>query len=561
MKKFLLHVLVALMGLMLVSCADKSSLDVKPFLDVKQTNLSVDANGDSYTLSFSANDAWIAFADKSWCNVSPARGDASAVNEASFTITCDPNPIPLDRSCTVTISCAGISRSIQISQGFNHNLFVSQSSYDLTNDAQTISIEIITDVDFTYTIDSVCADWVKAASTKSLSSNIVLFDISKNNGDTREGRITFSQNNGPISRTILIKQGRQDGAFGSMIGPHFNKGVELMWLIWKLAEVPYYDFDRYCIREVSESADSYFAEVKDHEAVSMAAAGFYDVAYDAIAAYGMHLAFSNEGTISFNPEYVKGSDDSFDRWSEPDKQRMLAAVNDFYRQSNFNEWYSSLEPLRQQAIAEFNNKICDIDYEWFPRFYGTSAENLSAQIVLSFLTAGNNFGLSARLANGKDLLSQVICASPDASSSRTAFFLSPSLSEYLYIIIHELSHPFCNPLIDQYWGAIKAKANSIYSQVAQMMEFQGYSSPRVMMYETLVRACSIRYLITHPIPENEAEYVEYIETFMNIDQYGRFILVPTLVDVLEKREQQQDQYATLDDFMPEIIKAINDYQL
>ena len=33
------------------------------------------------------------------------------------------------------------------------------------------------------------------------------------------------------------------------------------------------------------------------------------------------------------------------------------------------------------------------------------------------------------------------------------------------------------------------------------------------------------------------------------------------IDALEIREQNWSKYATLDDFMPEIVKAINDYQL
>ena len=39
-----------------------------------------------------------------------------------------------------------------------------------------------------------------------------------------------------------------------------------------------------------------------------------------------------------------------------------------------------------------------------------------------------------------------------------------------------------------------------------------------------------------------------------------FILVPTLVDVLDIREREQARYSTMDDFMPEIVKAVNEYE-
>ena len=163
MKKCFPLVVFALLGLMLVSCTDK------PFLDVKLTTLSFDAEGGRYALSFSANDVWSAASDVSWCSVSPARGDASDVNEASLTVTCNPNTSFEDRSCTLTITCAGLSHTIQLSQSKNDGILVSQSTYDLTNDAQTISIEVKANVDYAYTIESGCTDWVKASSTKGLT--------------------------------------------------------------------------------------------------------------------------------------------------------------------------------------------------------------------------------------------------------------------------------------------------------------------------------------------------------------------------------------------------------
>ena len=38
-----------------------------------------------------------------------------------------------------------------------------------------------------------------------------------------------------------------------------------------------------------------------------------------------------------------------------------------------------------------------------------------------------------------------------------------------------------------------------------------------------------------------------------------FIMVRTIVEALEKYEQESDKYAVLADFMPEIIKAINNF--
>ena len=101
---------------------------------------------------------------------------------------------------------------------------------------------------------------------------------------------------------------------------------------------------------------------------------------------------------------------------------------------------------------------------------------------------------------------------------------------------------------------MEEKASKVFNLVADQMKSQAYSTPKTMMYETLVRSCELRYFMTHGYEQYKEYLIQYEES------YG-FVLVRMLVDVLEKREQQQAQYATLDDFMPEIIKAINDYQL
>ena len=331
--------------------------------------------------------------------------------------------------------------------------------------------------------------------------------------------------------------------------PHFNEGIELMWLIWKLADLSYYDFDHYCIPSINESAKAYFADMKNHAAVSLAKQASQGM--EAIAAFGLHLQISKKGTISFNPAFAESGDSAFNRWPEQEKQRILAAVNDFYQESNFHEWYQSLEPMRQQALNLFN-KVNNVDYGWFSRFFGVTFDDKPTQILLSFLMGNGNYGLSATLANGKKLVSPVIGIYQMNSTNVNGYSSTPS------VLIHELCHPFCNPLIDKYWSSMEEKASMVFNLVANTMSV-GYSSSVVMMYETLVRSCTIRYLMSHH-SLSEQEKGRFKNMYIQSDENKGFMLVRTLVDVLEKREQQQAQYATLDDFMPEIIEAVNAFE-
>ena len=327
-------------------------------------------------------------------------------------------------------------------------------------------------------------------------------------------------------------------------GPQFNEGVELMELIWRLMGAR--EFSQCNIDEVDQSANTFFADMKDHDAVLFAKQYYRQgLCYDAIPSYGLHLVISEKGTISFNPDFVEGSDPSFDRWSAQQKQDMLVAVNDFYRQSRFHEWYQSWEPLREQAVAAFKES-CTVDYDWFSRFFG-SAQKVSTKIILSFLAGNNGYGCSVDLTDGTKLCSPVLGGVSSDSGKDIRY------GDMTGFVVHEFCHPYCNPIINKYWDSIADKADAIYSRVALRMQPQAYGDSQTMMYETLVRSCVIRYMLAHG--ENN------LDDYIAVEEGCGFMLVRPLVAVLEKREQQQERYATLDDFMPEIINAINTYEI
>lgn len=384
-------------------------------------------------------------------------------------------------------------------------------------------------------------------------------EVSPSSGNTTDGEVVVSVRCGqntsydPLRGTItIVADGlrefisvTQDARLSFPVELHFREGVELMCLIFRLMGAPEFE---YAIPVVAESADTFFASMKDHEAIEIAReCRRYGVSYDAVTAYGLHLLISDGGSISFNPFYVESTDSSFNRWPDYLKSMMLVALNDFYLQSKFHEWYQSLDPLRQKATDSFKRN-CDIDYEWFDRFFGPK-EDLSIQILLSFLIGNHNHGLSVDLANGSFLLSPIM-GSIKQGNNGIPYYSSGIVGT----VAHEFCHPYCNPLISKYWESMKDKANAVFTTVESQMISQAYSTPQIMMYETFVRACSTRYLITHGYDQSKEELIQYEES-------RGFMMVRSLVDVLEMREKNQAQYTTMDDFMPEIIKAINNFQL
>ena len=327
---------------------------------------------------------------------------------------------------------------------------------------------------------------------------------------------------------------------GHNLEPYFSETVELMGLIWRLAGS--YEYNLCEVSSISRSADTYFASMINHRAVTLAKQYMRgNVNHDAVTAYGNQLFINELGVISFDSNYLEGSDASFDRWSEQQKIDMLVAVRDFYEVSNFHDWFVSTLTEQQQAIASFKS-ICNLDYTWFDSYYGTN-EKISSRIILSFMIGGHNYGLSLKRADGTFLLTPVLGGLAQHSGS-VIFYGDMNL------IVHEFSHPYCNPLIDANWAAIEKKANEVYEKVGSIMASNAYSIVS-MMYETLVRASAIRYMMSHNM-EDLAEQTTTNEVM------GGFIMVRKLVEILEKYEQST-KYATLADFMPEIVDAINNF--
>ena len=179
--------------------------DEESFIKINQTQFIVSNVGGSENISFESNKNWAAKSSDSWCIVSPTNGDASIKNT---TITLSANDTYDDRSCTVTIMAGNISKTITVNQGQGLGLLVTKDKYELTNDAQTIDVEVKANVDFDIDISD---DWITQVVTRGLSTTKLNFNIERNTSyDNRAGTITIKDKNGNLSSTIKVYQSQVD---------------------------------------------------------------------------------------------------------------------------------------------------------------------------------------------------------------------------------------------------------------------------------------------------------------------------------------------------------------
>lgn len=195
-----------LIGLLTVSCKAPT------MLTVSQTALSYENGGGSQSIVVTANKMWTARSDQGWLRVSPPSGEG----ESTITISCEANTSYDTRTGTITLVSEELSSSITVTQAEGLGLLVQSPEYNLSNEAQVISVNLQANVQFSVDIEASCRDWIKQGSTKGLSSKTIEFEISKNDSyDDREGKITIRQTNGSLSAVVIVRQSQTNGLFVS----------------------------------------------------------------------------------------------------------------------------------------------------------------------------------------------------------------------------------------------------------------------------------------------------------------------------------------------------------
>ena len=209
MKRFL-----NILGIVLALSIVATSCEKAPFLTLSTPKtINFTDQGGTQSITFTANRDWSVSSSDSWCKVSPSSG-IKADGIITVTLTCEPNTTYNPRSATLTIRVEELSETITVTQDTNLGLLVSPTSYDLTNAAQSIEVEVRANVKYAVEIDAACKDWITQTGTKALSTEKITFSIAANESyDNREGKITIKQTDGSLSETIVVKQSQTNGLF------------------------------------------------------------------------------------------------------------------------------------------------------------------------------------------------------------------------------------------------------------------------------------------------------------------------------------------------------------
>lgn len=322
--------------------------------------------------------------------------------------------------------------------------------------------------------------------------------------------------------------------------------VELLSIIFRLAGHPEYNHPP-SRSPYANAVAVHFDAFRDHPVVQTAQRlkREYGVSYDAVMSMAVHIddVPSLQPRIPFDlpPERLDS------RWQPAEAAAFLRQASDFVRDTDFPAFLRAHQALYDQAAARLNAKLAERGYlAWFDQFFG-ARPGATFTLTAGLLNGGQCYGTSVRFPDGREEILPVLGVWHWDPQGVPVF-----KDDITGTVVHELCHAYTNPLVDQYAPQLERAGREIFSHCADQMHSQAYGTWQTMMYESLVRACVVRYLID---TDSIAAGMREIQA-----QHARgFVWAGELAQLLGDYDTHRTRYTSLADFMPRIVEFFQAY--
>ncbi|MFO0982732.1 MAG: DUF4932 domain-containing protein [Planctomycetota bacterium] len=332
-----------------------------------------------------------------------------------------------------------------------------------------------------------------------------------------------------------------DGGERAVIAVHCDPRVELLVIVFRLAGAGEYHMDSAESR-YSRDVDHWFAPFRDHEAIRIARQerAAHGVGFDAIPSLAVHLDDSSRLELRMPREPHPEKLDL--RVTAASLAAFLPARRRFAEDTRFAEFYAQHQSLYDTAAARVQAAVAEARLDaWVREFFGPSASAASFTLIPGLLCGGGNYGSSVLFADGRLELTPVMGISSWDQDGLPLFG-----ADHIPTVAHELTHSFANPVIDHNADDLEEAGTALFNTVAKQMQSQAYAGWRTMLYESLVRACVVRY-VERTQGTLKARAQAHEEEARGFRWTGR------LADLLESYEKDRTKYRDLDAFAPHLI--------
>lgn len=263
----------------------------------------------------------------------------------------------------------------------------------------------------------------------------------------------------------------------------------------------------------------------------------HGIGYDAVSTTAAMLEIKN-GKICLQPQYEITKISEIDsRWNDKLFTKYLKMLNVFYKQSNFHQFFLEHKDLYRTAEEGADEVLRGTISTWFDSFYGNGIDE-TFKFYLSLCNGPCNYSLPS----GGILIGM---------QTDEDGLPSLDISGGMFLVIHELSHLFTNPIIEVHWHEMEDAANKFYPYVKDMMELNAYGNAKIAFGEGLNNLFTIMYIKDTDQHKEDMEFLLY-----GLVEKG-FIWLPRCVEFMDNFYAHRDRYPHIADFMPQLIAFLN----
>lgn len=292
------------------------------------------------------------------------------------------------------------------------------------------------------------------------------------------------------------------------------------------------------------AADAWFAGFKDHPALaklqSLETYGFaYDLAVSSFLRFdGVPLERQTRDWSGYALAMNKARLETAAEGGS--LEEFYAAVNDFVQVSDFRGWFESRRQYFADTVAGADSLLSTTPdlVSHLIAWYGY--EQHSYNLAISPLLGGNGYGpdLADSLGN-----TDLYCCTSLENRGDPA----ESILHLAYMLFHEFSHPYVNPLVDRHFGMVE-DASALFEPIKRKMQDQAYSSWWIAVIEHFVRGSELRLLQTYYLPEQRE--------FTTLSTINRgFIYLETVhAALLDYEQARRETGIRYDEYFPRLME-------
>ena len=323
-----------------------------------------------------------------------------------------------------------------------------------------------------------------------------------------------------------------------------DERIELLNTIQYLSEYPI--LNQSDSLEYKEDIDRYFKKFKNHSAVLLNKNIYRKfLGFDRAVNFILHYSLPNFELIT---PFTQAELASLNATTSQDTLKLIVTdFKKFYDESKFNNFYKSkckfYKSLRKPIIKELKQYDVVSKLENYYRI-----KNNSYNILISPMLHDGGYGVEI-VEKGKHNYFAVIGPVYDSINKTPVFDTKAILSEY---VLHEMSHNFCNPIIDFNWEEL-SKLECLFKPIESEMKKQAYKTWKTCLYEHLVRANEI---VLNEMIFGKEKAEELRIDFVN---NGKWIYIDDFINIIRNHYlKEQQKYKTQNEIMPLIIEKLKE---